>query len=159
MYTTRPTRVTVERGGPLCAVVKVEGSIMDDAAHALLDFTARLHFYAGESGLRLDFTVENNHAVIMSEDGALVNVHDQGAVNSVYIGDLTLNLQLRDTGDLLNVFTEGGVEQNALAAPTPALPGFERHGRLGRVHRPGGLARRGSVGNTPPAIVLHACGV
>ncbi|HOZ47791.1 MAG TPA: hypothetical protein PK468_14370, partial [Candidatus Hydrogenedentes bacterium] len=101
--------------GALCAVLRVEGSILDDSARALLDFTARLHFYAGSSQVRLDFTVENNQPVLETGDGQPANAHSQGAINSVYIGSLTLNLRLRDTGDF-RVRTENAVEMNAPAS-------------------------------------------
>ncbi|HEO69933.1 MAG TPA: hypothetical protein ENN80_01620 [Candidatus Hydrogenedentes bacterium] len=108
-FTPRSTVVTVERMGPLYVVVKVEGSIVGDAGRALLDFTARLHFAAGSANVRVDFTVENNHAVIPDDAGQPTNAHDQGAVNSVYIGSLALNLQLADRGGALHVLAEQDV--------------------------------------------------
>ncbi len=112
-FTPRTTNVTVERSGPLCAVVRVEGSILDDSARALLDFTARLHFYAGSTQVRADFTVENNQPVVETVDGQPANAHNLGAVNSVYIGSLALNLRLRDPGAAaLRVLTENDIDIN-----------------------------------------------
>ena len=108
-FTPRATAVAVERSGPLQAVVRVEGSILDDAARAVLDFTARLHFTAGRSDVRLDFTVENNHPVLTGEWEQPTNAHDQGAPNSVYLGALELNLQLAGGAGALTVRTESGV--------------------------------------------------
>ncbi len=108
-FTPRTTSVTIERSGPLYVVIKVEGSILDDSARALLDFTARLHFYAGKSGVRVDFTVENNQPVIEGGEGQPANAHNQGDINSVYIGELELNLRLRSSGAALHILTEDGV--------------------------------------------------
>jgi len=117
-FTPRTTAATVERSGPLCAVVRVEGSILDDSERALLDFTARLHFVAGSADVRLDFTVENNQPVVPGDGGQAANVHDQGSANSVYIGDMNLALRLRDTGGALRVLSEDGVD---VSAPSGAV--------------------------------------
>ncbi|RPI22890.1 MAG: hypothetical protein EHM61_21135 [Acidobacteria bacterium] len=114
-YTPRTTRVTIERAGPLWAVVKVEGSILDGSARAVLDFTARLHFFAGQASARVDFTVENNHPVVTGEWEQPLNVHEQGAAHSVYIGALQLTLRLQQaTGDI-RVFTEQKTDVTNLA--------------------------------------------
>jgi hypothetical protein len=104
----RATAAVIERSGPLYAVIKIEGSIMHGAV-PVLDYTARLHFYAGRAEARLDFTVENNHPVIPYESGQPSNVHRKGAVNSVYIGDLRLKLRLRNTGSALHALAEQSV--------------------------------------------------
>jgi len=115
-FTARTTAATVERSGPLCAVVKIEGSILDESARALLDFTARLHFVAGSSAVRVDFTVENNQPVIAEGgEGQPTNAHNQGSANSVYIGELELNLRLRNTGTALHILTEDDVD---VSSPT-----------------------------------------
>lgn len=120
--TARATSVVVERAGPLYAVVRARGSIMHGAA-AVLDYTARLHFYAGRAAARLDFTVENNHPVIPDPDsGQPTNVHNQGAINSVYIGDLRLNLRLHAAGGALHALTEQAV---ALENPADTLRLFQ----------------------------------
>jgi hypothetical protein len=117
-FTPRKTSVVVERSGPLSAVIRVAGSIPDDRQRAVLDFTARLHFAAGRNDVRLDFTVENNHPVIArADDNQPTNVHNQGSVNSVYIGDLQLKLRLRDANGPLTVRTEQETE-----ITQPSLP-------------------------------------
>ncbi len=107
--TPRTRSVVVERQGTLNCVVKITGSIIGDTFNPVLDYTARLLFYAGSSDVRLDFIVENNHPVIES-DGAPTNVHAQGAVNSVYVGGLKLAMQLADSGSSLRVRTEKNVD-------------------------------------------------
>ncbi|MFZ7112214.1 MAG: hypothetical protein ACOWYE_11070 [Desulfatiglandales bacterium] len=113
--TPRSTSVCIERGGDLYTVVRVAGSILGGASQKILDFTARYHFYAGSSGIRLDFTVENNLPVIWDEGGQPTNVHDQGGPNSVYIG--SLKLALRPAVDELQVLTEQGVTVSAPSFP------------------------------------------
>ncbi len=112
-FTPRAAYAVVERAGALCTIVRVMGSILDSSDRALLDFTARLHFYAGRSEVRVDFTVENNQPVEETLDGQPGNVHSQGAHNSVYIGGLWLNLRLRDTGAALQGMTIDNVNVNA----------------------------------------------
>lgn len=113
--TARTTSVAVERQGEIYSVIKVMGSILDDSSTPVLDFTARMHFYAGISSVRVDFTVENNHPVIEGGEGQPANAHDQGAINSVYIGSLTLNVQL-NTGSDLHVVTEQNVHATSPAS-------------------------------------------
>ncbi|MBF0101893.1 MAG: hypothetical protein HQK77_13395 [Desulfobacterales bacterium] len=115
-FKPRVTSATVERSGELNSIVKVVGSILDSSSRALLDFTARLHFYAGKSDVRLDFTVENNQPVLEDEGGQPTNVHAQGSVNSVYIGSLKLALKLKDTGNTLRVLTEENTDVSAPAS-------------------------------------------
>lgn len=105
----RKTRVQIERSGPLSAIVKVEGSILNDASQAILDYTARLHFSLGSAAVRVDFTVENNLPIIEGEGGQPGNTHNQGAVNSVYIGDLSLNLKLKGNAERYRILAENGV--------------------------------------------------
>jgi hypothetical protein len=136
---TPRTSAVIERSGPLSAVVSVADSILDAHQRPVLDFTARLHFAAGRSDVRLDFTVENNHPVIAREDdNQPTNVHNLGSVNSVYIGDLLLRLRLRKGPGTLVVRTEQGTEIGRFR-PATARSGLERHRRVER-RRPGGLA-------------------
>ncbi len=116
-FTPRVLSCTVERSGALYTIVMIKGSILNASDQAILDFTARLHFFAGTPDVRVDFTVENNHPVIPGESDQPQNVHNQGAVNSVYIGDLGLNLKLKSTGSTLRVLTEQQIEITAPAAP------------------------------------------
>lgn len=105
----RTRAVTLERSGDLSCVVKVTGSILTGTAVPVLDYTARLTFYAGSPDVRVDYTVENNHPVLES-DSQPSNVHDQGSVNSVYVGSLKLTLQLAGVSSDLRVLTESSVD-------------------------------------------------
>ena len=115
-FTPRVLSVALERSGPLYTVVRAEGSILDGGGRAILDFTARLHFWAGSARVRVDFTVENNQPVLAGGDGQPTNVHNQGAVNSVYVGDLELRLRLGGAGGP-RVGTERNVQVNSPSAP------------------------------------------
>lgn len=106
----RPLTTEIERRGPLYAVVKVKGSILNDAREPVLDFTARYHFHAGRPEVRIDFTVENNHPVLAGEWDQPLNVHDLGSTNSVYVGNLQLALQLAASGQPLRVGFEQSVQ-------------------------------------------------
>ncbi|KPK84906.1 MAG: hypothetical protein AMJ81_04510, partial [Phycisphaerae bacterium SM23_33] len=113
----RATSVKLERAGPLAAVAKVMGSILDESGKAPLDFTARMYFTAGRPDVRVDFTVENNHPVLADENGQPTNAHNQGAVNSVYIGELTLNLRLAKDSSPLVALTEKDLQVTSPKAP------------------------------------------
>ncbi|MDP6545958.1 MAG: hypothetical protein QGH60_18415 [Phycisphaerae bacterium] len=102
----RATKAVIERAGPLGAVVRVAGNILDATSRPVLNFTARLHFTAGRSDVRVDFTVENNHPIIPTDQGQPGNARHQGKPNSVYIGDLSLRLRLAKTSAPLLVLTE-----------------------------------------------------
>ena len=71
----RATKATIERAGPLGAVVRVVGNILDAASRPVLNFSARMHFTAGRSDVRVDFTVENNHPIIPTDTGAVHWAH------------------------------------------------------------------------------------
>ncbi|MEA2062574.1 MAG: hypothetical protein U9P14_02645 [Gemmatimonadota bacterium] len=51
--------IEVEAGGPVRATVAVKGSLADPDGDELLEYTARLHFYAGTGFVRVFFTLEN----------------------------------------------------------------------------------------------------
>ena len=108
--TARSLAVEVERPGVLCTTVKATGSIADGSGTPRLDYTVRLHFYAGSAAVRLDFTVENNHPVIANDAGQPTNVHDQCAVNSVYVDALKLALKPEPRLGNLRVMTESGID-------------------------------------------------
>lgn len=120
--TVRTASATVERQGDMNTVIKVTGSILDNTSKPVLDFTARLHFFAGSSDVRLDFTAENNHPVIEGEGGQPANAHDQGAVNSVYIGSLKLAVQLKNSGGDLRVLAE---QDTDIIAPASSLKVYQ----------------------------------
>jgi len=114
--TPRTVTAVVEKSGPLHAVIRITGSILDASARPALDYTARLHFYAGRAEARLDFTVENNHPIIPDIMGQPQNAHSQGAINSVYVGDLALCLRPRNNGAPVRVLTERSVDVSSPAA-------------------------------------------
>ena len=113
----RACRAEIERNGPLYAVIKVRGSLLDAGQRALLDYTARYHFYAGKSEARVDFTVENNYPVMVGEGDQPVNVHNLGATNSIYVGSLQLALRLAPGPAPLVVAMENGVKASSPAHP------------------------------------------
>jgi len=116
--TPRVTAAVVERSGPLCAVVRVTGSVRDAGAQPVLDFTARMSFVAGRTDVAVDFTVENNHPLLVNpDDGQPTNAHSLGSVNSVYVGSLALGVRLAAAGGDLQVVTEGGASAAAPAGP------------------------------------------
>jgi len=102
----RATKATIERAGPLGAVVRVAGNILDATSRPVLNFSTRMHFTAGRADVRVDFTVENNHPIIPTEHGQPGNAHYQGKPNSVYVGDLSLRLRPAGNSAPLSVLTE-----------------------------------------------------
>jgi hypothetical protein len=100
----------VERHGPLSVIVKAVGSLCNERAEPILDFTVRYHFFAGQAEARIDFTVENNYPVIVGEGDQPANVHNQGATNSVYVGALQLAVQVASTDSPLRVLMEPAVD-------------------------------------------------
>ena len=65
-----PVEVSVELSGPMRASVKVKGPHGGG-----LDHTSRFWFYAGQPGVRLFHTVENNTLCPVAEDGQLLCYH------------------------------------------------------------------------------------
>ncbi|MBN2432625.1 MAG: hypothetical protein JXQ27_14210 [Acidobacteria bacterium] len=116
-FTPRAMTATVERAGPLAAVIRLAGSIPDEAGRAILDATLRYHFTAGRADVRVDVTVENNQPVLTGEWDQPLNVHDQGAVNSVHVGGLAVGLRPRPGTGPLTVRLEEGVSGTAPAQP------------------------------------------
>jgi hypothetical protein len=115
---TRPVRATQwtwDRQGPIYAVAKLRGSLLDRDGQAILDYTVRYHFYAGRSDVRVDVTVENHHPVLVGESGEPLNIHDQGSTNSVYLGSLTLSTRFLKPGSGMETIVEGHV------APSPLI--------------------------------------
>ncbi len=80
--------VEVEHAGPLRVVVRLVGSLDLDAGKKL-DVTARVHFFAGSSTLRLQLTVTNPDPAV-HPDG----FWDLGDPGSILIKDLSIRLAL-----------------------------------------------------------------
>ncbi|MBW7998283.1 MAG: hypothetical protein FVQ81_17270 [Candidatus Glassbacteria bacterium] len=51
----------IETNGPVRTTVAVKGTLADPDGDALIDYTARLHFYAGTGFVRVFFTLENHN--------------------------------------------------------------------------------------------------
>jgi hypothetical protein len=89
-YTTAgPVDVRVSLNGPLRVSVRVKGAYRDAGGAPLVEYTARYWFYAGQSTVRLFYTVENNALCPLVEDGQ-PDCYDIGSGGSVQIADLSL---------------------------------------------------------------------
>ncbi len=64
-----PSFLAVEKGGPLHAVVAVKGAHRSPSGEELLHYTARLHFYAGSSRVRIFYTLKNNNSPLLDDTG------------------------------------------------------------------------------------------
>lgn len=73
--------VEVELNGPLHACVAVRGDLRHaDAARPLLNYTMRLHAFAGSSLVRVVLTVQNPRAATRAEDGSRFVLGQPGSV-------------------------------------------------------------------------------
>lgn len=82
------TRVTIERNGPIRAVVRVDGTFpAEGSSH--LDIVARLHFFAGKPCVRFDLTIGNPRRA--EHTGGFWELGDEG---SVFLRDLSLRVAL-----------------------------------------------------------------
>jgi hypothetical protein len=115
-FTPRVTQFTIERYGPYGLLLKGQGSILDSQDRAVLDYTIRMQFVLGSTAVRIDFTVENNHSLIPDDMGQPSNAHNQGAVNSVYLGSLGLCVRLRGES-APRLLTENEVDLPSLSQP------------------------------------------
>jgi hypothetical protein len=82
-------RLGVEESGPLRAVVLAEGEMARPGGEPLLQFTARLHFFAGSAAVRFVLTLSNPRKA--EHPGGL---WDLGNGGSVYLRDASLTLAL-----------------------------------------------------------------
>jgi len=100
VYTTSgPVTVTVPLSGPMRVSVHVQGAYRDAGGAALLHYTSRYWFYAGQPAVRLFHTVENNTPCPLVEYGQL-DCYDIGSGGSVTVGDLSLVLSTDLGGSL-----------------------------------------------------------
>ncbi len=79
-----PVQVSVELSGPMRASVKVKGTYSGG-----LQYTSRFWFYAGELGVRLFHTIENNTLCPVAEDGQLL-CYDIGSGGDATFADVSL---------------------------------------------------------------------
>jgi hypothetical protein len=83
------TELLVETSGPLRATIYLEGSFSRASEkQPFAVFFSRLHFFAGHSLLKIDFTVRNPRAA--KHRGGLWDLGDPG---SIFFEDLSLHLQ------------------------------------------------------------------
>ena len=80
-------RTTVERAGPLRAVVRIDGELVDAAKRCWLEVTLRLHFFAGLGTAKAELSVTNPRAA--RHPGGVWDLGDQG---SVLIRDLSIDV-------------------------------------------------------------------
>jgi hypothetical protein len=62
LYTSRndsQSTAVLEENGPVRAVIRASGELKDDAGHAYMRFTARLHFYSGKSRVKIVVALQN----------------------------------------------------------------------------------------------------
>ncbi|MBN1955344.1 MAG: hypothetical protein JW900_09875 [Anaerolineae bacterium] len=100
-----PVDVRIALAGPMRVSVHVAGQYRGSMGDHLLDYTARYWFYAGQSTVRLFYTVENNNLCPIVADGQ-IDCYDIGAVGSVELEDLSLIVPTDLGGDLS--FQAGG---------------------------------------------------
>ena len=93
--------VDVEQTGPLHACVAVRGDLRNaDAAQPLVNYTMRLHAFAGSSLVRVVLTVANPRAATRAEDGSRFVLGQPG---SVLLKNLDYVIPLRLTDGLRQV--------------------------------------------------------
>ncbi|MBW2148328.1 MAG: hypothetical protein JRI22_15040 [Deltaproteobacteria bacterium] len=111
-----PISVTVEQQTTRRLLLKVMGSLRNAAGTALLEYTARLEFFAGKAVVRAYVTIENNNPPEVGEWGDLILDTDYqpivcqiGSPNSVSLSGISLNLPLASASTFL---TESGNSGN-----------------------------------------------
>ncbi len=117
----------VEASGPVRATVAVKGKLADIDGDSELEYTARLHFYAGTGMVRVHFTLANRNPtkVFRDEDGDSHWL--MGQPGSVFFEDFSLSTNLgfdgpvvmsvgdgkRDILDRVVLTGEGGIYQES----------------------------------------------
>ncbi len=91
--------VEVERAGPLHAVAAIRGDLQNpDVPRPLLNYTMRVHAFAGSSLVRVVLTAHNPRAATRAEDGSRYILGQPGAVlleSLEYVLPVQLNVGLR----------------------------------------------------------------
>jgi len=88
---TGPVTVSVVLQGPMRVSVHVRGAYRDSTGRALMEYTNRYWFYAGQSKVRLFQTAENNNLCPLGEYEQLT-CFDIGSGGSIDVDDLSLIL-------------------------------------------------------------------
>jgi len=90
--TTGPVTVSIALNGTMRASLKVQGAYRNETGKALLNYTNRYWFYAGQPNVHLFHTVENNNLCPLGAWEQL-ECFDIGSGGSVNITDLSLIVQ------------------------------------------------------------------
>ncbi|MEO8678642.1 MAG: hypothetical protein ABI665_06330 [Vicinamibacterales bacterium] len=110
-HATRVTRVTLEERGPLRATVRIDG-VVGESRRLRLQLTARLHFFAGSSAVRLATTVRNPRRA--RHKGGIWELGDHG---SIYLRDASLHLSLAVPATQVDCAIEAQEALSAVALP------------------------------------------
>lgn len=110
--------VEVTLSGPMRSSVEVKGSYQNENSSALLDYTSRYWFYAGQSSVRLFSTVENNNLCPLAEYSQL-DCYDIGTGGSVDLADISLVLSTDLDGEI--TYQAAGESQPASGSLTADL--------------------------------------
>ncbi|MFH1069522.1 MAG: hypothetical protein V1794_07850, partial [Candidatus Glassbacteria bacterium] len=86
----------IEAAGPVRATLAVKGTLGDPDGEPFLDYTARLHFYAGSGLVRVFFTLENHDFTVPLPGSHWV----LGRPGNVLFEDLTLAADLKFEGPI-----------------------------------------------------------
>lgn len=88
-FVPRISSVTVEESGPVRALVRARGDLVDAAGQVLADLDVWLHFFAGSAVVRFDLTICNSRQA--EHPGGL---WDLGNGGSIYLRDASLTVAL-----------------------------------------------------------------
>ena len=99
-FESATTKVTLEQGGPLRAVVKVEGK-HSNGKRDWLPFTLRLYFYAGSDAVRV------MHTIVFDGDESKDFIRGLGLRFAVPLSDALHDRHIRFGGEQDGVFGEG----------------------------------------------------
>ncbi len=113
--TAGPVTTTIALQGPLRASIEVQGAYRNANGCDLLNYSSRYWFYAGQSGVRLFHTVENNNLCPLAEYEQLA-CFDIGSGGSVALADLSLVIPTKLGGAKYQVGGEGMPLSGALTA-------------------------------------------
>ncbi len=99
----------VETAGALRSSIRAEGHFKSAAHKVFCDFSVRLHFYAGKSLVKMEFTIRNPKAA--KHSGGLWDLGDEG---SVYFKELSFDFALSDEKDI-SIFWKPGIHKTVKA--------------------------------------------
>ncbi|SFM92661.1 hypothetical protein SAMN05428949_1343 [Chitinophaga sp. YR627] len=100
VFESNITHVTLEQGGPVRAVVKIEGNHLNTKQRAWLPFTVRLYFYEGAESIRI------MHTIVFDGDEQTDFIRGLGIRFALPLKAETYNRHIRFTGDEKGVFAE-----------------------------------------------------